>query len=116
MWVQSNKNIKKLPEIVALFVHGLQDYNSFIREMEDRRAGANNIMLYNLNKENKDGNDELPAVRKILADVLPSQENIVKVFRVGASNNNKPRPLKVILSSSDLALKLVKNPELSTKL
>lgn len=88
------------------------DYDLFISELEERKRRANNIMVYNLpeststnfeDKINDDLTNIITATSNISPDII-----INKTIRIGKIGS-KPRPLKVILNSSDTVLKILKN-------
>lgn len=84
-----------------------------IFELNERRLRQDNIVLYGLKEDLSagDGSDgDKLAVREIF-DVLGVDVDTFKVQRLGQhseANNLRPRPLRVVLSSSDIVTKLLK--------
>lgn len=76
-----------------------------IAEMQDRSRRSRNVMLFNL-AESQDGNVEArrqqdrSAINKLVTTYLPDIDfSAVKVLRVGKTQSNKTRPVKLIFGS-----------------
>lgn len=96
-----------------------------IAEIADRQQRLCNIMIFNveessnlINKENSlntetssVGNTTLDKqlVDSILKQIDPSGIPVRKVFRVGTNRSGRPRPLRVILSSREDVISILKN-------
>lgn len=91
---------------------GSSNMPQLIQELANREMCARNIIVHGLQESSS--ND--PAVR-IASDIKLLDDNIhpcnltlpqdLKLFRLGRKISGKPRPLKVVLSSKEMALSLV---------
>lgn len=84
-------------------VAALKD-NEILVELQERQKRASNVMLFNV-PEGRDL-DEAKVILSILTNDPP---NILHVSRLGKSNTNNARALKLTLPSPNDAQKLVKN-------
>lgn len=91
----------------------LVNFNSIMREQEDRKVRSKNIMIYNAPEiEMRDDREKLKADRKFVVEKLNpivAELDIIKVIRVGKPSVSTPRPLKVVLRSTEIAVNVLRN-------
>lgn len=100
-----NKECKALKaEISILKASQATQMQDTVRELEEQKIRAKNIMIFELAE---DADSDMTKVTAILGTVV---EGVVpkKVVRVGKRRNDKPRPLKVILTDSETASNILK--------
>lgn len=84
--------------------------DTVISEIYERQRRANNVIVYNL-QECNDSNSQVSDMSKVvelIKEITHEDLAVVKVFRIGKKNKNGARALKVVFSSADDALKVVK--------
>lgn len=87
--------------------------NTVIQEINERQIRSSNIIVGNvqessLNNHHARAKEDTENIKKILGN-LSEEVTIKKTFRLGKFTNGKNRLIKVILSNSDEALKVLKN-------
>lgn len=95
-----------------------------IAELADREQRKNNLIMYNLeesslplqagssqvvNSSYNQQNNDMEAVRNVLIQICPTEFSLRKVFRLGIKHSDRPRPIKVILSSREEVVNILKN-------
>lgn len=85
--------------------------SGIIREIQDRETRKKNVIIFGNAETNsqEEAFNEKKSTLDILQSINPSisEENIVHLYRLGRKQNNKPRPLKVILKSSEIARDII---------
>lgn len=87
--------------------------NNIVQEIHERQFRATNIIITNIQESAEKNHlrraeEDTNNVKRILGD-FSSEVTIKKTFRLGKYDNNKNRPLKVVLNSSDEALYILRN-------
>lgn len=104
--------VNKLQEKINLMPtsqnsENLNDPEMVINEIAERQRKANNVIIYKLEENNDDCSRARETINLIAPDV--DTKNI-KVMRLGkVHNNNKIRPLKVILNNTEDSSKVIYN-------
>lgn len=91
----------------------LTNTDQVLSEITEREARKKNVIIFGL-PENQDSQKDKSGCLEILKTLDPQFESIPKLFRLGKqpSNDARPRPIKIILDSSDKALNLIKNAKI----
>lgn len=76
-----------------------------LEELRQREGRKTNILIYNITESNSENNDERKEYDKEvfhkICDAIEVQAEAQKILRVGAKQNNKARPMKVILRNEE---------------
>lgn len=88
--------------------------DAIINEISDRQKREKNLIIYKLKEEDGTPTEkraaDLLTVKEIIKTISPDiHVDSIKTYRLGKSNNNKHAPVKVILSSRDDVLSILKN-------
>lgn len=85
-------------------------------ELNERSMRSNNLMVYNVSESNAINlADKINEDKLVVTDVLEKldiqngMDQILKVIRVGRPGGNRPRPLKIVLSNSQVVKKALKS-------
>lgn len=109
------KSFQATPNILNHEIQGENIVDSTLfDEMQDRTSRANNVILYNLKESSSDETAARIAHDKIqVRDILQQltvEGGDYRVVRMGKlANQNKPRPVKVIFSNSNVVHNCLKN-------
>lgn len=77
-------------------------------ELQERNYRANNLILFNLPENN--GQDESTQVRELLLENVTDENiKVISTYRIGKSNTNKARPIRIILSTPQHALNVLRS-------
>lgn len=130
-----DQGLKELPELKAMLrkllfeVESLKnshtqnnagtqfDSEFIINEINERNKRASNLILYNINESDSTQSDlrithDLNQVNIVIKSILNNATTLpspVKVIRLGRSQSNKPRPLKVVFNSVSDVFDILKN-------
>lgn len=77
--------------------------NYVINELHQREIRKKNIIIFG-HPEVTERNEEKQKIINLLRELSPtiSEENVIHAYRLGKKQNDKPRPLKVILQNPEL--------------
>lgn len=76
-------------------------------EIIERQKRSNNVVIFNLPENNE--NSDIIKTQELFHTLTKQNLSIQKTFRTGKKNRNGHRALKVILTNSDDALKIIKS-------
>lgn len=114
--VTQNKLITIEDEINKLKDKYLTQDTSFLKqqeiyqEIQDRLYREKNIIMVGLKEQNNnDNNYDFKEVHNILSNIYQECPMPLKITRLGKYNGTKPRPLKIVFDSSEIAKCLLKN-------
>lgn len=105
------KIISQLQDEISMLRNQIQTYSeeTVINEINDRQKKMHNILIHNLPESDNNKDSDLLEVKKIIREVAGEDFPINRLVRVGKENKNGARSLKVIFSSPDDALYILKN-------
>lgn len=85
--------------------------NEIIAEMNERELRKKNIMIFGLPEDLNNTQADRGTALEILKSAYPNAPDNFKLFRVGqvSANNTKPRPLKIILTSPEESIQILRN-------
>ena len=108
-------------------VHGQGKRNftddQLLEEFEERQLHAANIIVSNLQEENETGDETIPETENDLNRVVEiisssgiKNAEIIKCYRLGKKSQNKCRPVRVVLTSANLAYNIIANYKITNKI